>query len=122
MGKSVSLIGAGVSNLPLAGQLTKICSLVTVRDKKSRAELGECADTLEGLGAKLILGESYLDGINEDVVFRSPGIRPDIPELREAVSRGTVLTSEMEFFLSLCPCRIYAITGSDGKSTTTTLT
>ena len=122
MGKSVSLIGAGVSNLPLAGQLTKICSLVTVRDKKSRAELGECADTLEGLGAKLILGESYLDGINEDVVFRSPGIRPDIPELCEAVSRGTVLTSEMEFFLSLEPCRIYAITGSDGKSTTTTLT
>ncbi len=121
-GKSVSLIGAGISNLPLAEQLVKCCSSVTVRDKKSRDDLGESADTLEKLGIKLILGEGYLENITEDVVFRSPGIRPDISELKDAVSRGTVLTSEMEFFLSLEPCRIYGITGSDGKSTTTTLT
>lgn len=120
-GKSVSLIGAGISNLPLASRLVGLCSVVTVRDKKSREELGECAAELEKLGAKLILGDSYLDGICEDVIFRSPGIRPDIPQFKEAVKNGSVLTSEMEFFLSLEPCRIYAVTGSDGKSTTTTL-
>ena len=122
MGKSVSLIGAGISNLPLAGQLVKCCSSVTVRDKKNLDELGETADVLEKLGVKLILGEKYLENIDEDVIFRSPGIRPDTSELKNAVSRGSSLTSEMEFFLSLKPCRIYGITGSDGKSTTTTLT
>ncbi len=121
-GKSVSLIGAGISNIPLAHELVKVCSSVTVRDKKSRTELGDTADTLEKEGVHLLLGDEYLAEIHEDVVFRSPGIRPDIPELSEAVERGSVLTSEMEFFLSLEPCRIYAVTGSDGKSTTTTLT
>ena len=95
---------------------------LTVRDKKSPAELGENAERLEDLGARLITGESYLADIDEDLVFRSPGIRPDLPELNAARARGSVVTSEMECFLAAQPCPVYAITGSDGKTTTTTLT
>jgi len=120
-GKRVALLGAGISNMPLAEFLTERGAVLTVRDKKSEAELGENAEILKKLGAKLILGDNYLSDIDEDIIFRSPGIRPDIPELADAVSRGKVLTSEMEAFLQLHPCPTYAVTGSDGKSTTTTL-
>ena len=121
-GRSVTLLGAGVSNMPLAEIAAKYAVRLTVRDKKTPAELGENAARLEALGARLITGEGYLDGIDEDLVFRSPGIRPDLPELNAARARGSVVTSEMECFLSAHPCPVYAITGSDGKTTTTTLT
>ena len=121
-GKSVSLLGAGVSNMPLARVAAPLCARLTVRDKKSPSELGAVADELVSLGAELITGDGYLDGIDEDLVFRSPGIRPDLEPLNEARKRGSVITSEMELFLSLHPCPVYAITGSDGKTTTTTLT
>lgn len=122
VGKSVSLLGAGISNMPLAEMLAPWCERLTVRDKKSIAELGDNGQKLISLGAELITGEDYLCGIDEDMVFRSPGIRPDIPELEAARERGSTITSEMEMFLSLHPCPTFAITGSDGKSTTTTIT
>lgn len=121
-GKSVSLLGAGVSNMPLAEVVAASAAKLTVRDKKSPEELGENAGKLRELGAELITGEEYLKNIDEDLVFRSPGIRPDLPELAAAVERGSKLTSEMEMFLSLEPCPVYAVTGSDGKTTTTTIT
>lgn len=121
-GKSVSLLGAGISNMPLARIAAKTAEKLTVRDKKSAAELGENGETLTALGAELITGEGYLDGITEDLVFRSPGIRPDLPGLLEAAARGSRITSEMEEFLAHCPCPVYAVTGSDGKTTTTTIT
>lgn len=121
-GKTVSLLGAGVSNMPLASMIAPFAAKLTVRDKKSPEQMGENARVLESLGAELITGEEYMDHICEDFVFRSPGIRPDLDPLTAAVSRGSVLTSEMELFLSMHPCPVYAITGSDGKTTTTTLT
>jgi len=121
-GKTVSLLGAGISNMPLAEMLAPWCKKLTVRDKKSVQELGENGKKLISLGAELITGEDYLSGIDEDIVFRSPGIRPDIPELEAARACGSVVTSEMEMFLSLHPCPTFAVTGSDGKSTTTTIT
>ena len=122
-GKSVTLLGAGVSNLPLARAAAPYCASLTVRDMKSPDALGDAAAELVSLGAKLITGPDYLAGIPAgELVFRSPGIRPDLPELTDAVSRGAVLTSEMELFLSLERCPTFAITGSDGKTTTTTLT
>ncbi len=120
-GKRVALLGAGVTNMPLASFLADRGALLTVRDRKTEEELGESGKILRGLGAELILGERYLDEIAEDVIFRSPGFRPDLPALADAVKRGAVLTSEMETFLSLHPCPTYAVTGSDGKSTTTTV-
>jgi len=121
-GKTATLIGAGVSNMPLASYLIEKGAILSVRDKKSEEELGERAEILKKSGAKLILGEDYLKDICEDIIFRSPGFRPDTPEIAEAVSKGSILTSEIKLFLESCPCKLVGVTGSDGKSTTTTVT
>ena len=120
-GKNVAVMGIGVSNRPLIRLLLDHGALVTARDKKSREALGPLAEELEAAGARLALGEGYLQNLTEDVIFRTPGMRPDLPELRAAVDRGAVLTSEMEAFFAVCPCPIWAVTGSDGKTTTTTI-
>lgn len=119
--KSVAVIGIGVSNTPLIELLCDAGIRVTACDKKERAQLGALADHLEAAGAKLALGEQYLDDLAADIIFRTPGMRPDVPQLAAARARGSVITSEMEVFFRLCPCRIIGITGSDGKTTTTTL-
>ena len=120
-GKTVAVIGIGVSNTPLIRLLREGGIAVTACDKKGREELGTLAAELDELGVKLRLGENYLRDLTEDVIFRTPGMRPDVPELSAAVARGSVLTSEMEVFFEVCPCPILAVTGSDGKTTTTTL-
>jgi UDP-N-acetylmuramoylalanine--D-glutamate ligase len=120
-GVTVSVLGLGVSNRPLIDWLLERGAIVTARDRKSREELGDAADALEARGVKLICGEGYLDNITDRVIFRSPGIRFDKPQLVEAVSRGAELISEMELFFELCPCPIFGVTGSDGKTTTTTI-
>ncbi|WP_325200072.1 UDP-N-acetylmuramoyl-L-alanine--D-glutamate ligase [Oscillibacter sp.] len=119
--KTVAVIGIGVSNRPLIELLLSRGVAVTACDKKDRAALGPLAEELEGKGCRLWLGPDYLKDLTEDVVFRTPGMRPDLPELTAAVERGSVLTSEMEVFFEVCPCPILAVTGSDGKTTTTTI-
>ena len=118
-GKSVAVIGIGVSNRPLIELLLERGVSVTACDKKT--ELGPLGEELTAKGCRLRLGPDYLDGLREDVIFRTPGMRPDLPELSAAVERGSVLTSEMEAFFQVCPCPIIAVTGSDGKTTTTTI-
>ena len=120
-GKTVSVIGIGISNQPLIELLLKNNISVTARDRASREALGDTAAKLEALGAKLILGEKYLDNLSEAVIFRTPGLKPSTPELVKAIENGAVVTSEMEVFFEVCPCPILAVTGSDGKTTTTTI-
>ena len=119
--KTVAVIGIGVSNRPLIELLLDRDVAVTACDKKSREALGAVGDELEAHGCRLKLGEGYLSGLTEDVIFRTPGMRPDLPQLTEAVQQGSVLTSEMEVFFDVCPCPKIAVTGSDGKTTTTTI-
>ncbi len=121
-GKHAAVVGIGVSNTPLIGFLLDCGATVTARDIKTREKLGALADELESKGVNLILGEDYLESFTEDIIFKAPGIRGDLPQFVRAVQNGAVLTSEMEVFFELCPCRIFGITGSDGKTTTTTLT
>lgn len=116
------VLGIGISNLPLIDILIDNGAIVTARDKKSREALGEVCDRLEKSGVRLILGDEYLDGIDGEVIFRSPGIRPDAGSIGCAVGNGALLCSEMELFLKLTKANLIAITGSDGKTTTTTLT
>ena len=118
-GKSVAVIGIGISNVPLIRLLRASDISVTACDKKDRAALGEIATELEALGCALRLGEDYLNGLCEDVIFRTPGLHPRF--LEDARKRGSVITSEMEVFFEVCPCPIIAVTGSDGKTTTTTM-
>lgn len=120
-GKRVAVIGIGVSNTPLIKMLLRAGVKVTACDKRQRADFGGQAEELESLGAELHLGLDYLEGLDQEIIFRTPGLRPDVPQLLAAQERGSVITSEMEVFFKVCPCRIIAVTGSDGKTTTTTI-
>ena len=120
-GGTVAVIGIGVSNTPLLRLLLREGIAVTACDRSDRAKLGALAGELEAAGAKLQLGDGYLQNLSQDVIFRTPGLRPDVPELEAARARGSVITSEMEVFFQVCPCPIIAVTGSDGKTTTTTI-
>jgi len=117
----VAVIGAGVSNTPLISLLLDASIDTTVCDKRSKEELGETAANFEKSGAKLRLGENYLDNLTEDIIFRTPGLMPANLAINRAMEGGAVLTSEMEAFFEICPCKIIAVTGSDGKTTTTSI-
>lgn len=121
-GKKTAVCGVGVSNLPLIRLLRGAGMEVEARDKKDLSALGDAGLELEKLGVPLISGDGYLDAIDADFIYRSPGIRPDVDGFVEATKRGAVLTSEMEAFFEVCPARIIAITGSEGKTTTSTIT
>ena len=120
--KRIGVIGFGVSNQPLVRVLLRNGCDVTVCDRRERAQLGAAGDEAAAQGAKFILGADYLEHLDFDVIFRTPGVLPIVPQLRKAAQNGAILTSEMEAFCNLCPCRIIAITGSDGKTTTSTIT
>ncbi len=117
VGKRILVIGMGVSNRPLLDLLLARGLDITACDKADTPELRE----YEKVGVKLQLGEHYLDNLSADVVFRTPGMHPDQPALQALRESGAIITSEMEAFFEVCPCRIIAVTGSDGKTTTTTL-
>ena len=116
------VLGMGISNRPLIDLLLADGAIVRVRDKKTPDALGEDAGSLAKRGVTFVSGEGYLDRLDGDYIFRSPGIRPDLPQIRAAEKNGSVLTCEMEQFLARCPCPVIGITGSDGKTTTTTVT
>ncbi len=120
-GKSIAVLGIGISNLPLIELLCREKCNVTACDRRTMEQLGEVGEHLHTLGAKLRLGEDYLENLNEDLIFRTPGLMPFDEHLERARGKGSIVTSEMEVFFALCPCRIFAVTGSDGKTTTTTL-
>ncbi len=121
-GKKIAFCGIGKSNLPLIYKFLEKGAKVYACDKRERSSLAAGqAEELEAAGAKLVLGEGYLENLDVDMIFRTPGMNFYLPELTEARKNGIVVTSEMEVFFDLCPCKIFAITGSDGKTTTTTL-
>ena len=118
---SIGFVGVGVSHRELIRQYAAAGARLTVRDKRPREALGAFGEELERLGVRLVCGPDYLADITEEVLFRTPGMKYHTPELDAARARGTAVTSEMELFFALCPCPVYAVTGSDGKTTSTTL-
>ena len=120
-GKNIVVLGLGVSNRPLVRLLLRYGCTVTGCDKTPREKLDAELLELESLGCKLQVGESYLENLSADLVFRTPGMHPGNPALEGLRQAGAEVTSEMEIFFELCPCKILAVTGSDGKTTTTTL-
>ena len=123
-GKKVAFIGAGVSHKTLIREFVELGAQVTLCDqKKSVEEFGDYAATIRELGIRLSLGENYLDGFKgQDLIMRTPGFVGYFEKpLQDAMAAGTMVTSEVELFFDLCPCEIVAVTGSDGKTTTTTL-
>ena len=125
IGKKVAFVGLGVANVPCAEFLARYGVKVYACDRRDDREyIGEdVCNTLEELGVTLSLGENYLDILPEmDLVFRSHGILPfQNSWIGECIERGQRVTTEMEVFFRLCPAKIIAITGSNGKTTTSTL-
>ena len=122
-GKKVAFIGAGVSHKRCIEQFVELGAQVTLCDqKKSLDDFGDYADTLCRLKVNLSLGEHYTDGFaGQDIIMRTPGYEYYKPALQAALKAGAMVTSEVELFFEFCPCEIVAVTGSDGKTTTTTL-
>lgn len=121
-GKKVAVVGIGVSNIPLINFLLKLGANVTGFDKKTKEQLGDVAVNFERKGVKLELGEGYLDKLTGyEVVFKSPSMRIDSDALVRVKNEGAYVTSEMEEFVRYTKGKIYAVTGSDGKTTTTTI-
>lgn len=120
-GKRVVICGIGINNTPVVKQFLAAGAQVTACDRRERDQLGDIADELTAAGAMLRLGEGYLDNLEADLILRTPGMKPYLPQLEDARRRDIPVTSEMELFFSLCPAPIYAVTGSDGKTTTTTI-
>ncbi len=119
--KNIVVLGLGVSNRPLVRLLLEFGCRVTGCDKTPREKLDAEVLELEWLGCTLRLGDTYLDNLTADVVFRTPGMHPGNPALEALRRQGAEITSEMDVFFQLCPCKIIGVTGSDGKTTTTTL-
>ena len=119
--KKIAVLGLGVSNRPLVRLLLKYGCQVIGCDRTPREKLDAQVLELEKLGCSLRLGENYLDGVEAEIVFRTPGMHPANPAIERLRAAGAQITSEMEIFFEVCPCTILAVTGSDGKTTTTTL-
>ncbi len=119
-GKSVGLIGMGISNRAAVDFLLSAGAVLTARDQNPNPS-EELTDFLTSRGVKMIFGASYLEDIEEDILFRSPGVRLPDDLYAKLQASGCEITSEMELFTALCPANVFAVTGSDGKTTTTTL-
>ena len=121
-GKKVAVVGIGVSNIPLINFLVKLGAEVTAFDMKEENELGKIASEFKSKGVKLELGKGYLEKLTGfEVVFKTPSMRIDCEALVRAKNEGAYITSEMEEFVKYCKGKIYGVTGSDGKTTTTTI-
>ena len=120
-GKKIAVLGLGVSNRPLVRLLLEFGCDVTGCDRTPREKLDQEVLELEAAGCHLRCGDTYLEGVEADVLFRTPGMHPGNPAIRALAEKGAYVTSEMEVFFEVCPCNLIAVTGSDGKTTTTTL-
>ena len=119
--QKIAVLGLGVSNRPLVRLLLEFGCDVTGCDRTPREKLDAEVLELERLGCKLSLGDTYLENVEAQLLFRTPGMHPGHPAIRALADKGAQVTSEMEVFFEVCPCPIIAVTGSDGKTTTTTL-
>lgn len=121
-GKKIAFCGIGRSNLPLVSLFSGYGARITVCDRKEKDSFSsDIIEFIEKCGAVLKCGEDYLDNLDIDILFRTPGMYFNQPKIKEFIKKGVVVTSEMEVFFDICPCKIYAITGTDGKTTTTTI-
>ena len=122
-GKKVAIIGLGVSNLPLLKYMYEKKAIVTVFDEKEKEEVPrKLLERLDKYEANSFFGKSCFENLKKfDIIFRSPSCLPTRKELVEEKERGAIITSEIEMLMKLCPCKIIGVTGSDGKTTTTSL-
>ena len=122
-GRKVAIIGLGVSNIPLIDYLRNCKANVTVFDSREIDNIDKSIlDKIVNYGMTFYFGKGYLEKlVNFDIIFRSPSCLPTVPELMKEAERGAIITTEVEMVVELAPCLVIGVTGSDGKTTTTTL-
>lgn len=121
--RKVAVIGLGVSNMPLLDYLHEQKAQVTVFDQRKIDEISiDVMDKITGYAFEFSLGENYLNKLKGfDLIFRSPSCLPTVKELDEEAKRGAIVTTEIEMLIEMCPAKVIGVTGSDGKTTTTSL-
>lgn len=122
-GRKVAIIGLGVSNQPLIDYMHKYKAKVTVFDNRIIEDIPkETIKKITDYAMDFSFGPNNLAKLKGfDIIFRSPSCLPTVPELVEEAKRGAIVTTEIELLMKLCPGKVIGITGSDGKTTTTTL-
>src|SRR5262245_38452342 len=120
-GKRVSVIGLAREGTDLARFLVGEGATVLVNDMRPAAALADRLAELDGLPIQFVLGGHPIDEVlAADILFVSPGVPPELPLLVAAGARGVVISSGTRLFFERCPAPIVGITGSSGKTTTTT--
>ena len=121
--RKVAVIGMGVSNLPLLDYLYEKKANVTIFDEKDLDSISnDIMEKIREYGFQFHFGENCLEYLkNFNLIFRSPSCLPTRKELEEEAKRGAIVTTEIELLMKMCPCKIVGVTGSDGKTTTTSL-
>ncbi|MBO6233671.1 MAG: UDP-N-acetylmuramoyl-L-alanine--D-glutamate ligase [Clostridia bacterium] len=121
--RKVAVIGLGVSNLPLLDYLHEQKAKVTVFDQRNIDDISkDVMDKITEYAFEFSLGDDYLSNLKGfDLIFRSPSCLPTVPELAEEANRGAIVTTEIEMLIEMCPAKVIGVTGSDGKTTTTSL-
>ena len=121
--RKVAVIGLGVSNLPLLDYLYENKANVTIFDNKNMEDISkEIMDKITNYGFSFSFGKDSLSKLKGfSIIFRSPSCLPTRKELQEEAENGAIVTTEIEMLMEMCPCKIIGVTGSDGKTTTTSL-
>jgi UDP-N-acetylmuramoylalanine--D-glutamate ligase len=119
--KDVLVLGLGRSGMAAASLLRRDGARVVVRDEGDDAQLEERADRLRQLGVRVELGNRFDATAHFDLAVLSPGIAPERPIVSELVRTQTPVLSELELAYRFCLCPIIAVTGTNGKTTTTEL-
>lgn len=120
--RKIDVIGFGVSNSELVFRLAQSGADVTLHDSRAKDQFRpDQLERLKKAHVELSLGPDYLEDLNGEIIFRTPGLPFTTAQLTKARERGKVVTSELEVFMRLCPCPIYGVTGSDGKTTTSSI-
>ena len=121
--KKIAVIGAGIEGISTLRYLAKKGAKINLLDKKNKSEIDPIIiEEIHKLKVSFTFGSSYLDSLQDcEIIFRSPGTRPDLVELIEAKEKGTQISSQTKYFFDHCPAIIVGVTGTKGKGTTTTL-
>ena len=121
--KKVAIIGLGVSNIPLIDYMHEKNATVTIFDDREKEEISdEIIEKLNNYGFEINCGKDNLKRLNEfDIIFRSPSCLPSRQELVEESKRGAIVTTEIEMLMKMCPCKVIGVTGTEGKTTTSSI-
>lgn len=119
--KKILVIGLGVSGVACVKGLNKLNAQIFAYDESPKEKLSESLNQLEGIDAKYYFATDYINIGDVDLAIKSPGIKYETPLIQELIKRNTKVISDIEASYMINKATIVSITGTNGKTTTTTL-